>query len=95
MTQCEKILAMLWDGPITALDALEHAGCMRLAARIADLRRAGHLITTDHVTTNTGKHIARYTLEKPNGQQSHPQYHDVSQQAAGAYGSVEVSIAQR
>ena len=49
------------DG-ITALDALRDAGCLRLAARIADLRAAGYDITSTMVTVN-GKRIARYTLE--------------------------------
>jgi hypothetical protein len=46
MTQNEQILQHLKENEtITALDALDY-GIMRLAARIADLRRQGHKITS-------------------------------------------------
>ena len=64
MSQTVAILDMLKRGPVTALDALEQAGCFRLAARIADLRREGHDITTETITTPTGKHIASYKLKE-------------------------------
>jgi hypothetical protein len=54
---------MLERGPVTAIDALQQAGCFRLAARIADLRASGHDIHTETVVTPTGKHIAQYTLK--------------------------------
>ena len=42
MTQNEKILAALRDGKrISPLSALQDYGCMRLAARIYDLRDQG------------------------------------------------------
>jgi hypothetical protein len=63
MSQQTKILEMLAMGPVTALDALQEAGCFRLAARIADLRQLGHDIRTETIEVN-GKHIAQYTLEK-------------------------------
>ena len=63
MSQCEQILGMLKSGPVTAMDALQKAGCFRLAARIADLRQQGHEIITDTITTPTGKHIASYQLK--------------------------------
>lgn len=63
MSQCRDILKMLERGPVTAIDALQQAGCFRLAARIADLRAAGHDIQTNTITTTTGKHIAQYTLK--------------------------------
>ena len=63
MSQCEQILGMLKRGPITAMDALQKAGCFRLAARIADLRQAGHHIETETIEVN-GKHIAQYQLKE-------------------------------
>ena len=65
MTQNETILALLRDrGPrgLTALEALTAGAGMRLAARISDLRAAGHLITTETVTTPNGARVARYRL---------------------------------
>lgn len=60
MSQNEQILQMLQQKPITALDAAK-VGCMRLAARVHDLRMQGHVITTEPVTVN-GKQFARYYL---------------------------------
>lgn len=65
MSQTTQILDMLKHGPVTALDALNKAGCFRLAARIRELRQQGHHIETKAVEIN-GKHIAQYLLkEKP------------------------------
>ena len=45
MTQCEKVLEYMKDfGSISPLEAMQDIGCMRLAARIADLREQGHPI---------------------------------------------------
>lgn len=45
MKQTDKILKwMITEGEITPLDALREFNCMRLAARISDLRKAGHKI---------------------------------------------------
>jgi hypothetical protein len=63
MSQCEQILGMLKSGPVTAMDALQKAGCFRLAARIADLRQQGHNIETETIEVN-GKHIAQYQLKE-------------------------------
>jgi hypothetical protein len=63
MSQTTEILDMLKRGPVTAMDALQKAGCFRLAARIADLRQAGHHIETETIEVN-GKHIAQYTLKE-------------------------------
>ena len=42
MTQCERILQYMHEnGSITPLDALREFGCMRLGARIYDLKQAG------------------------------------------------------
>ena len=44
MTQCDTILKHLLEiGPITALVADRRYGIMRLAARIWDLKEAGHI----------------------------------------------------
>lgn len=48
-------------GPITAIDALRQYGCFRLAARIKNLRDAGHHIETTRININD-KIIAQYSL---------------------------------
>lgn len=75
MTQADVILDMLYrkelvafragaDKPetLTALEALEDAGCLRLAARIKDLRDEGHNIVTEMVGGRHGKRYAGYYL---------------------------------
>ncbi|MBT9158940.1 MAG: hypothetical protein DDT26_00189 [Dehalococcoidia bacterium] len=64
MTQTEWILSRLQRGPLTALDALNGCGRLRLAARIGDLRRAGYNIVTTTIETTGGKHVAQYSLTK-------------------------------
>ena len=63
MSQETQILQMLKTSPtgITAIDALEKAQCFRLAARIKNLRNAGHDIETKRESKN-GKSYARYWL---------------------------------
>lgn len=64
-TQNELILAALLDGDeLTPLDAVKRFGCLRLAARIADLRRQGFPIDTCAGEAN-GKRFARYRLAWP------------------------------
>ena len=63
-TQTEWILDALKRGPLTALDALDGCNCFRLAARIADLRQAGHEIKTENRTLANGKTIAGYHLNE-------------------------------
>jgi len=63
-TQNEQILGYLSKGKgLTPIEALNKFGCLRLAARIADLRKSGHLIFTDSITKN-GKTFASYKLVK-------------------------------
>jgi hypothetical protein len=65
VTQQQLVLEMLREAGsigITALDALRHAGCFRLASIIHRLRRDGYIILTEDYKTDTGKHIARYVL---------------------------------
>lgn len=68
MSQAAEVLDLLrsrGDRGITAVEALELVGSFRLAARIADLRRAGYAISSTPVETPTGKRIARYVLVHP------------------------------
>jgi len=56
----KKIEAWLLKGhKITPLQALQKWGCMRLAARIAELRNKGIAISTTKVRSN-GKTYAQY-----------------------------------
>ena len=70
MTQCERILQWLRDeGSITPLDALREFGCMRLGARIWDLRHQGIEITKTMETRQNrygqNTSYARYHLDTP------------------------------
>lgn len=49
---------------ITPLTAISQYNCMRLAARIFDLKEAGHTINKEMIEISSGKQIARYTLIK-------------------------------
>ncbi len=70
-TQCMKVLRYLREfGSITAAEAMEHFGCFRLAARIADLRDEGIAIESE---IRAGKnrfgdtiYFAVYTLKEDN-----------------------------
>lgn len=67
MTQTDRVLDLLREqGPngITPLDALEVVGSFRLAARINDLRNAGHDIETITDRTPGGAKVARYVLHE-------------------------------
>jgi hypothetical protein len=68
MTQTDSILAHLEAGNrITPIEALSRFGCFRLGARIYDLRRDGHDISskTKEVTTRDGKkHVAEYWINR-------------------------------
>ncbi|MCF6766481.1 helix-turn-helix domain-containing protein [Thiotrichales bacterium 19S3-7] len=61
MQQLEAILKHLQRyGSITPLEALDKYGCLRLGARIYELRRQGIEITTEISKSN--KHYAIYKL---------------------------------
>jgi hypothetical protein len=48
MTQCERILRHMNDyGTIDPMVAIKEYGCMRLASRIADLKRQGYDIVSE------------------------------------------------
>lgn len=67
-SQNMRILAHLRVAPITAFEALKYAGCMRLGARIYELRERGHKI--DSVLVEVGnergeiKRVAKYFLRR-------------------------------
>jgi len=62
-SQTIKILNCLAKGkPITPIDALEKFGCLRLAARISDLRADGYQITTT-IANKNGKRFAQYSMQ--------------------------------
>lgn len=61
-TQGDKILAHLNRGqPITPMTALSRYGCLRLAARIAELKQRGHDIRT-HMVRRGSKVFAAYRM---------------------------------
>lgn len=62
-SQCQQIREWLEAGRnITALEALTDYGCMRLASRITDLRKAGLAIKVSRIVTPSGKYVAQYSL---------------------------------
>ena len=63
MSQCTDVLKhMKRYGSITPMVALKNYQCMRLAARIGDLKDAGHDIMSTMIRKN-GKRFAKYTLK--------------------------------
>ena len=63
MSQNTQILSYLKQGKkLTPITALNKFGCFRLSARILDLRKEGHNITTENVTRK-GKTFAEYSLQ--------------------------------
>ena len=65
MTQAQQILFWMEAGhSITALEALNQFGCMRLAARVDELRKQGHNVVATTEQKN-GKSWSRYKLVKP------------------------------
>ncbi|MBQ6765324.1 MAG: hypothetical protein IJP45_09115 [Paludibacteraceae bacterium] len=64
MNQNEKILVwMKRNGSITPWEALEYIGCMRLSARIADLKALGHNIGSEQVK-HANRHYSRYFIKE-------------------------------
>ena len=65
MSQKADILAALIRGEtLTAMDALTRFGCLRLAARICELREDGWSIVSDDLTLPSGKTVAAYSLPR-------------------------------
>jgi hypothetical protein len=48
--------------PLTPLKALDYFGCLRLSARIYDLRKKGMDIKARIITTNSGKRVSEYYI---------------------------------
>lgn len=65
-SQTQAIKEWLLSGKsITPLEALEHFGCLRLGARIADLRKQGlHIECKTDMDSRTGKRYGTYWLVK-------------------------------
>ena len=62
-TQTEKVLTHLDErGSLTALQAMDYYGIMRLAARIGELRRDGHDIASEPFKTPGGATVSRYRM---------------------------------
>lgn len=62
MTQTDRIYLHLESGrTITPLTALRRYGCMRLAARVRELREDGMPIETT-IRKRKGKHFASYRM---------------------------------
>jgi hypothetical protein len=63
-SQKEQILDYLKQGgSLTPMDALKMFGCLRLGARIADIKGMGYLVHTEMVhDRRTGKRYASYSL---------------------------------
>ena len=67
VTQCEKVLDSLREkGSINPIQALRWFGCFSLAARIYDLKKAGHHIISKRIS-KSGRYgrvnFAEYSLE--------------------------------
>lgn len=55
-------------GKLTALDALMKFNCLRLSARIQDLKREGKEINGTFIATNSRKKVKQYWVEKKGGE---------------------------
>ena len=65
MTKKQRILSLLQERAgigLTALESLQLAGTMRLAASFKNLRDDGYSIDTELIETPGGDHVARYRL---------------------------------
>jgi len=59
-----QILKALKNGErLTHLDAEKRFNCLRLGARIYDLKKHGNNIISEMITVPSGKRIAQYWLE--------------------------------
>lgn len=63
-SQKARILEHMRKGhSITPLEALNSFGCLRLGARIADIKAEGYLVHTEMIKDpRTGKRYAQYSL---------------------------------
>jgi hypothetical protein len=63
MSQTADILRHLKRKAITPLEALDMYGCLRLAARVNELRNSGHDVKTRTITQGR-KQFAQYYLPR-------------------------------
>jgi hypothetical protein len=63
VTQTDWVLKEGKKKWITPLDAYLGCGCLRLAARIKDLKDMGYIVATKMVNQN-GKHFASYRVKE-------------------------------
>lgn len=68
MTQAEWVLKEGKRRWITPLDAYLGCGCLRLAARVLDLKREGYTVNKKTIYKN-GKHFAAYRVRDKNVRQ--------------------------
>ena len=62
-SHCHKIIQYLQQGhSLTSLEALNMFGCMRLPARIDDLKRKNFKIKATMIKLDSGKRVASYSL---------------------------------
>jgi len=62
-SQCAQIKAWLLGGnKLTALEALNRFGCMRLASRIHDLRERGLDVRKERIQVQNGKYVTQYSV---------------------------------
>lgn len=62
--QSAQILKALQRGDrLTHLDAEKRFGCLRLGARIYDLKQKGYSISRQMITVPSGKRVAQYFME--------------------------------
>lgn len=59
-----RLLQLRGERGATSLDGFRLAGTSRMAARVAELRAAGHRIESITETTGRGAWVARYRLVK-------------------------------
>jgi hypothetical protein len=63
-SQSARIIYYLATGrTLTPLEALQRFGCLRLSARILDLRNGGHRIVSDRLKVGRAV-VARYRLAR-------------------------------
>ena len=62
-SQIQQILNHLQKGKtLTPLQALRLFDCLRLGARIWDLRQQGYDVVAKIIKTSSGKYVAKYSL---------------------------------
>ena len=62
-SQTDRILDYMLAGySVTPLEALNMFGCLRLGARIADIKAKGYIVYSEFITTPTQKKVKKYYL---------------------------------